>query len=193
LPPTQSANGYNGREEVRSIELTHEQRRVSPSRHGECLMNVRFLFGFREPLMVFGILSSIGCSAKSPEVRYVLPNDYRGAFVVYTGQADGVSLERTGQRYTVIIPPKGILRVKEKAPFYDWHTTTASFSTGDVIPIGNDEMDQNTVAFWHGGSRPGGLVYEFIGTKLEWLAFREKTASAEIAVGGIRKPAPESP
>src|SRR5262249_9604745 len=87
--------------------------------------------------------------------------------------------------YTCIIPENGILHVKGKGPFYRWHSTTATFASGNSIPEGTERLSEDVVAFWHGGSRPGGLLYDFIGTKAELAAFRKEIERDEIRSGGV--------
>jgi hypothetical protein len=129
-----------------------------------------------------------GCQSRSEHLHYVLPNDFRGAIVIFTERADGETLPKEGNRYICRIPANGMLQVKGKGPCYQWHTTSAAFENGQVIPVANEpqSIGPDTVAFWGCGSRSGGMVYDFIGTKAEYEQFCKDTATADIKPGSIR-------
>jgi hypothetical protein len=123
-------------------------------------------------------LTGMGCQGKSPTIHYVLPNGYRGAFMVITGQPDGVEPRGHNGRYICNVPESGVLRVRGKGPFDGWHSITAAYSNGEVIPIEMevDDLRQERVAFWYGDSRPGGRIYFFVGTSAQNKQFRNETA-----------------
>jgi len=140
-------------------------------------------------LLVGGVtLSCLGCARRSPTIHYVLPDNYRGAFIVYTSRPEGTSLINKDGTYVCTIPNSGILEVKDEGPFYSWHGTTASFASGDEIVIASheDNLDDDAVALWWGGSRPGGMLYDFIGTKSEARLFKKAIASGPVNPGAIR-------
>jgi hypothetical protein len=131
-----------------------------------------------------------GCERPSPEIHYVFPNGYRGAFIIYTNRADGVELNCIRNKYVCVIPQSGTLQVKGSGPFYNWHTTTAAFADGTTMPHGyyyDQKLPPNVVAFWDGGARPDGMLYDFIGTPSEAAQFEKDTSAGPIVVGGIRK------
>jgi hypothetical protein len=141
-------------------------------------------------LLVYAVThTGLGCQSQSGRVHFIVPNGYRGAVLIYTNQPDGITLEVRDGRYVCEIPETGILRIKGNGPFYKWHSTTASFANGDPILLAHEpeRLTENAVAFWSGGSRPGGLVYDFIGTRAENQSFRHETATGEVRPGGVRK------
>jgi hypothetical protein len=102
-----------------------------------------------------------------------------------------MQLEFVDGVYRCLIPESGILKVQGKGPFYQWHRTEACFANGTDIPIvrpdEEDTFPEDVIAFWSGGSRPGGMIYDFLGTKAEAKSFQKETASGEVTPGGIRK------
>jgi hypothetical protein len=122
-------------------------------------------------------------------VHYVLTNDFRGALVIYTNRSDGAALSKDGNRWICRIPESGVPLIKGKGPFYQWHTTSAAFENGQVIPVAGEpaSIGADTVAFWGGGSRSRGMVYDFIGTKKEYEQFCKDTATAEVKPGSVRR------
>src|SRR5260370_33895212 len=59
----------------------------------------------------------IGCNQSSPVICFVLPDAYRGAFLVQTGLRDGVSLQQSDGVYQCVIPDSGNLTVKGDGHF----------------------------------------------------------------------------
>lgn len=128
------------------------------------------------------------CNRAQPHIHFVVPNGFRGAFIIYTNSPRGGGLMRQGSNYTCVIPDNGVLHLREEGPFFQWHTRSASYADGKNIPEyqGGGAIDDDTVAFWGGGSRGEGMVYDFIGTKAEKAAFYRETEAAEIKPGRIR-------
>ncbi len=128
-----------------------------------------------------------GCDKKSPTIHYVLPNAYRGAFIIYTGQPDGVVLQKRSNEYTCVIPPSGVLKVKGPGPFSSWHAVKASFANGEPIRVAYEweHLDKDLVAFWGAGGRDGGMLYDFIGTKQENEVFQKETATGDVKPGRV--------
>src|SRR5207245_2469197 len=104
-------------------------------------------------------------------LHITVPNGYRGAFIVYTGDPAGIELREVKGTYSCNIPESGVLRIRGEGPFYAWHGLKVSFANGDNIPISteNKGLPDDVVAYWPGGSRPGEMLYDFIGTKTEAL------------------------
>jgi hypothetical protein len=129
-----------------------------------------------------------GCAKQSPTVHFVLPDGYRGAFAIQKGQSDGIVLEQRNNVYVCRIPACGLLKVKAEKPFSDWHGLTASFDSGETIPIVWDKKNHppNQVAVWLGDAR-NTTTYYFIGTKEEATNFYKATAAAPVKLGGISK------
>ncbi len=141
------------------------------------------------PMLSALILCLAGCSRESGTVHFVFTAGYRGAFIIYTSKADGITIDDSPETtHMCVIPPSGILHVKGKGPFYKWHGTTAAFDNGESIPMASQMrfVPDGVVAFWDGGSRPGRMLYDFIGTNEEAKRFRDQTAAGDVIVGGIK-------
>src|SRR5713226_752149 len=97
------------------------------------------------PMWLGYVLMALACSScgsqRCDHIHYVLPNGYRGAFLIYNEREDGIELRPNKGQITCVIPNTGVLRVKGKGPFYEWHSTTASFANGVPIPIASESED----------------------------------------------------
>ena len=142
-------------------------------------------------LIPFAFLAAMlgvgGCQRKSPSIHFVLPNGYRGAFLIRSDQADGSELQEKAGRYTFIIPESGTLKIQGAGPFYDWHSVSASFVGGEVISVPNEpeRLKPDQLALWTDDSAPGGVIYFFVGTRDEHESYRQKTATGPVRLGGV--------
>jgi hypothetical protein len=122
-------------------------------------------------------------------IHFVLPEGYRGGLLIRTDRNDGVELKAANGVFTCPIPAEGILSIKGKGPFFEWHRVQASYANGDSIPIGrpNDSLPDDVVAYWSGGSSSEGVIDYFVGTRAESLKHFKESAAADPKVGGVRK------
>jgi hypothetical protein len=129
-----------------------------------------------------------GCGQSSIRLKLVLPNGYRGAFIIYTEQADGVAMSVENGAWTCKIPESGVLKVKGKEPFYRWHALEVAFEDGTAVPIAwENELPSDKVGLWLGGSRSGNMLYDFVGTSQEHDGFLKSARAGPVTVGGIRR------
>jgi hypothetical protein len=135
---------------------------------------------------------ALGCHTRTTRIDYVLPNEYRGAFIIYTNSAGGITLPRAVNNglevVTCSIPRTGVLYVCDDYPFYRWHRVQARFENGEPLPVASkgDQLPAGIVALWGGGSRGGGMIYDFVGTTTEAEKFFDETASGPVLAGGVR-------
>lgn len=130
-----------------------------------------------------------GCQSKPNKVHFVFPDGFRGALLIYYDTSDGVVFRKSNGGYRVVVPSTGIMRIQGDGPFFRMGPLTASFADGTEIPIAwePEKLAEATVAFWSGGSRSDGYLYDFVGTKSEYRAFRKATGATDIPPGGVRK------
>lgn len=132
----------------------------------------------RFSLYVFGTMLCLGgcfSESSSPHVRFVIADGYKGDFVV-TITGTGKPLNEANGTYIVKIPKSGVLEVRDD-PFRNWHSLSAVFENGNMIPIAAHEDDprEKIVYFWSMSSSEKHIHY-FIGTKSEYESFDIKTA-----------------
>jgi hypothetical protein len=107
-----------------------------------------------------------GCSSSGPPVDFILPDGFRGIFVIIPdSEADPMTF-RDG-RYVVHIPESGILFVANVEPFNKWHTQTAYYSSGIQLPIGIISGNEDKVALRSLSTSSDGRISWLVGTKAE--------------------------
>src|SRR5262245_37917960 len=147
-------------------------------------------------LSILSVVLCSGCTKRSPHIRVVVPTGFRGAVLIYVEQPNGLIVKPQDNRYVLTIPPEGILRLKERAALRDWHTLSACFLNDEEIPVAweEEQIPEGVVAFWGGGSRPGGLTYDFIVTKARRFGRRRPlpmSSQVELSQRALRRPAKE--
>lgn len=124
----------------------------------------------------FGVWNFMG---PTPEIRFVLPRDFKGGFIVVEDAA-GVDLGRRLASVTLVtVPESRVVKVKSFAPFKVWHR--ASIQMGKDGPISNLNLDpaDDAIELRGGGLRRGyvnGVQYReriryVFGTDAEATAF----------------------
>src|SRR4051812_15898016 len=74
-----------------------------------------------------------GCSAGSgPPVEFVVPKGFTGPVWIVL-DPDGQDIPLVGDRYQVVIPADGVLRVRTFQPFDRWHQSFAKYDDGSVL------------------------------------------------------------
>ena len=115
----------------------------------------------------------MGCPKQAHDVCFVLPNGYRGPFVIQTRSNKGVEIEKTDGVFFVLIPESGVLYVKERGPFYDWMKVSAKYENNVQIPV-DDDIAADVVAMAFLSSGGDQTIWYYVGTR----ASREKALSA---------------
>ncbi|MFA0732212.1 MAG: hypothetical protein LKKZDAJK_002870 [Candidatus Fervidibacter sp.] len=77
-----------------------------------------------------------GCACEGYPIRFVLPKGYQGTFKLALDRRKGKGLQLKGGRYTIVIPKKGVLKVKTFEPLYIRHRQEAFYADGTRIPNG---------------------------------------------------------
>lgn len=84
-----------------------------------------------------------------PDVHYSIPDGYRGLFVI-TPDPNAPAIPLKKGVYQVSIPANGHLKVKSVEPFLLWHSTTAAFPGGKLLPVDEiipaDEIKLHTLS-----------------------------------------------
>jgi hypothetical protein len=107
-------------------------------------------------LFLVTLLSQAGCDFFNPEIHFVLPDKYVGAFRIVLDDAHGIDVQPQGGRYICTIPETGELAVKTFEPFMHWHKVTAAYRNGQAIPTEVSTTNPDVVALREGpgsGSR----------------------------------------
>jgi hypothetical protein len=126
----------------------------------------------------------VGCQLAHVEIEYVFPDGFRGGAVIRENQPDGVALCRIDawlpgtHRCTVSMPSSGELKIQGESPDVLWHSASAHYASGKLIPLPNDNPRINdpeaTIALWRPGQITPGEVWLFVGTKDECTKFLDE-------------------
>jgi len=69
----------------------------------------------------------------TPTVEFVVPDGYRGRFVLFVDPINGVALRQRDGVVTIDIPVSGVLRIKDDSILARWHTPKARYQDGTPI------------------------------------------------------------
>ena len=122
----------------------------------------------------------------------MLPDGYQGPFeIIQTRRAGTLPLENGA--VVCRIPTNGVLRADTLDDFRRWHTETARFSSGRVIPIrvtSDPEITPDEVCLYNLGNPDARLEF-FVGTHADMYIYvlqpPAQTKAAEILSGGAQK------
>ena len=103
------------------------------------------------------------------EVQFVLPPNFRGAFVISPASASGVPPLKVNGAYQVFVPPSGAVHGAADEIISRWHRQTAVMTDGQLIPSGTalSEDDVRTVALWDLYTDGDGATWYYVGTRTE--------------------------
>jgi hypothetical protein len=114
-------------------------------------------------------------------VRFILPDGYRGIFRLVVDPHAGQPTQEKGV-WVYRIPETGLLGVKERWPFSEWHSTAAFYSGGKSLAVApsppgepySDEVRLHSAGSW---SHPNGsqTIEFFVGTDREMLKISKLT------------------
>ena len=106
------------------------------------------------------VISSSSCAflylaaCFNPDVHFILPDDYIGAFRITLDEAHGIDVKLENGRYTYNIPETGELKVKSFQPFMGCHKETAAYRSGKEIPAVDSTVRPDVIAL-RGGMGSG--------------------------------------
>lgn len=81
----------------------------------------------------------------SPEIRFVLPADFRGGFIIIE-DPNGTDLGwRFARRYVVNVPPSRVVKVKSHFPFQRMHTESIQLGSDRSVSRVNLDPSGDTV------------------------------------------------
>ena len=108
----------------------------------------------------------------------VVTEGYQGPVRLIIDRQQGVEVPLVNGKYTYRVPENGILVIKDDSPFRQWHSMTARYTNGKLIPRDNDgNLPPDAVSIHSLGSgviTQGGkreeFIEDFVGTK---AAFRK--------------------
>src|SRR5687768_13435938 len=94
------------------------------------------------------VLGGLWLGARRVEVvHYVLPENYRGYFWLIVDDNGERVVVKNGTA-TVVVPPNGIVRVKDDWFLKDWHRQSAAYTSGTQISTGTDDATSNGLKLW---------------------------------------------
>jgi hypothetical protein len=130
-------------------------------------------------LMLVAVILPFGMIAYHNRLGYpivlVVPEGYRGPVRLIIDRQQGVDVRLIDEKYTYHIPETGMLLIKDDSPFRQWHSMTAMYTDGKLIPIdhpGNLPSDAVSLHSLGSGARIQGgkreeYIEDFVGTKAE--------------------------
>jgi len=116
--------------------------------------------------------------SNTPNVQYVLPNSFRGLFVLRFPEndqeiANAQEFILTDEnRYSLTIPPSGIAIVKDMNVLLDFHSLSATYQDGRKLGVKDfDNVKDTDVALRPSRQMADGSNWNLVGTQLEmeWL------------------------
>jgi hypothetical protein len=76
-----------------------------------------------------------GCHRGVNEVVYVFPDNFRGVLIFEGQVADGEVVKATNGVRVFNVPNSGKLKIHGPLPTRAWHSPSARFKSGEIIPI----------------------------------------------------------
>jgi hypothetical protein len=94
-----------------------------------------------------------------PPIEFVVPSGFHGTIEIIRDRRNGENLKFEHGRYVVVVPPSGVIRLKDAPPVYHWHeescrdtdghprklegkgTTVGSHQIGSGRYEGNEDLD----------------------------------------------------
>jgi hypothetical protein len=67
-------------------------------------------------------------------IHFVIPNGFRGPFVIVSNPAYPNAIAKYPDRYEIRVPSDGVIRTKRIDVFYRWHRLSASYKNGTDLP-----------------------------------------------------------
>lgn len=118
---------------------------------------------------------SIGCDGESaPLVTFVLPEDYRGIFVIVEDPAGARVTSNT-----LRVPENGVLRVRDVSLLEGWHKPSAEFQGGKRLPIRGFDSSSGEVELRSLGTVNNLKAY-FVGSRHEAEKLTGETKIREV-------------
>jgi hypothetical protein len=130
-------------------------------------------------LMLIAVILPFGMIAYHNRSGYpielVISEGYRGPVRLIIDRQQGVDVPLVDGKYTYRIPETGTLLIKDDSPFRQWHSMTATYTSGKLIPIDYEgDLPPDTVSLHSlgsGVSTQGGkqekYIEDFVGTRAE--------------------------
>jgi hypothetical protein len=124
------------------------------------------------------LLSLCGCgvAARTHEVRFVVPNGFRGALKIVLDEHEGIALTRKKNIVTIDFPVSGVVHVRDLSLLRDWHTERAFFKDGTEIPTERPSTSPTSFSLrslgeFEGTANPNTTQVYFLGTSDEAAAY----------------------
>jgi hypothetical protein len=119
------------------------------------------------------------------QLRFVLPDGYRGVFVLAADPSAPAVFPERDNTYVYVIPASGQLNVRTLAPLEQWHSTSAVSTSGAPIPAAQTspaEPYSGEVRLHHLVTDSAGRSYFLVGTDAE--AVQASKRGPPFSLGG---------
>lgn len=107
----------------------------------------------RRACLALVVLNVAGCSGRrGPPEEIVVPRGFTGPVWIVL-DPDGRDTPFVNNRYQVVIPANGMLKVQSLKPLQQWHQSSARFDDGSPLPVesGGTPVGPGVVAVRGGG------------------------------------------
>lgn len=142
-------------------------------------------------MAVFCAMALSGCyeGQRGLAVLMVVPDGFRGPFTIVENPG-GSAISLDGSRYVHRLPTNGVLRVRARRGFEEWHLTSPQFASGQSLPVRittDPPVSAGEVVLYEIDSSAT-ATYFFVGTMSEMQHFLEnrppETEAAAFWAGG---------
>lgn len=92
----------------------------------------------------------LSCSENGKRVHFIIPQGFRGAFLLQIDPQNGKSWGKSNDEWIVTVPSERLVKLGTGKPFLKWHATVASFENGNNLPYaGNSTAPPNQLQLCH--------------------------------------------
>lgn len=110
------------------------------------------------------VISLFGCKKNTPVIKFIVPADFKGVFVVKEDKVNGKLVDLSKDEITIIVTSDGKIHLNKTDFLYTRHKTVAEFDNGEEISYFSSSPDTEASLYML-VSRSKEGVYYLIGTQ----------------------------
>jgi hypothetical protein len=123
--------------------------------------------------------ASPSCVGPKANVRYVVPDGYRGLLAICVDRPGGETVWETGEAFTFVFPADGVIRLRDRGPFFSRpYRNLSEYAGGGPIRFATyaDALPESEVAFWELSNDDAGVLWYYVGDSrsMKRMATREE-------------------
>ena len=105
-------------------------------------------------------------------IHFTIPNDFAGLFFVIATEGAASKALEFDRTFAVQVPMSGVVELSETWMFFRWHSVTASYANGQIIPIGRE--DSKGISLYELSSDGDGRIWHLVGNAADVTRARDK-------------------